>query len=156
MQAHCVEEPEISPDYEDTSLPGVKVHLTFPERGARQKPARSSMRKLPKKASSMREKKNKDTDKKNARRKSNSQEEEKQVLLVTAGHSAELLEVKSVPVAEPEGETAGCQVTREERPSMTSLNSSELMLVSADKGDLGTMVSIFEGEGLTANQGIRE
>ena len=94
------------------------------------------MRKLPRKNSSVKEKKKGSDSEKNKRRKNNSVDGDKQA--VEAAAQADCGLQSKVSNEETKVSDVG---PREERPIMTSLSSTELMLVSAEKGDLGTIVS---------------
>ena len=98
------------------------------------------MRKIPKKSNSIREKKkNSDSEKsKRSWRKSSSPGDIKQ-MMENAGTTDGVLPRK-ISAEGTKNEGSDEIATREERPIITSLNAAELMLVSADKGDLGTMV----------------
>ena len=122
---------------DDTSLPGIKVPFAFQETQlVRSKPKRFSMRKLPRKNSSVKEKKKGSDSEKNKRRKNNSVDGDKQAIEAAAQAGCGLQ--SKVSNEETKASDVG---PREERPIMTSLSSTELMLVSAEKGDLGTIVS---------------
>lgn len=94
------------------------------------------MRKLPRKNSSVKEKKKGSDSEKNKRRKNNSVDGDKQAIEAAAQAGCGLQ--SKVSNEETKASDVG---PREERPIMTSLSSTELMLVSAEKGDLGTIVS---------------
>lgn len=102
---------------------------------------RNSIRKLPRRSSSAKDKK-KEADK----RKVSDNDKSKQIgkKLSTSSHPEQAC---SPDTSRKNGHnsqaSATCEkvvVTELQRPIMHSLNASELMLVSSDKGDLGTMV----------------
>lgn len=141
-------------NYSDiATLPGVKVpFVARPEPPAR-RTMRNSIRKLPRKSSSAKDKKKeaekeqkrKISDsvktKQNGKKGSASPPEEEQPTSDAASPTSSGLQADS---ASQGGAVEVCEkvvVTQLDRPIMTSLNASELMLISSDKGDLGTIVS---------------
>ena len=150
-------------NYSDiATLPGVKVPFVARPEPAPRRTMRNSIRKLPRKSSSAKDKKKEaekeqkrkisDTvkSKQNGKKGSASPEEEQkgsasppeeeQPTCDTASPTSSGIQADS---GSQGGAVKACEkvvVTQLERPIMTSLNASELMLVSSDKGDLGTMV----------------
>ena len=130
-------------NYSDiATLPGVKIPFVARPEPAPRKTMRNSIRKLPRKSSFGKDKKKdaeKEKKKQNGRKGcSSSPEEEK-----TSKDSVSPSELQAATVSQG-GTNDKCEkvvVTQLDRPIMGTLNASELMLVSSDKGDLGTMVS---------------
>jgi outer membrane biosynthesis protein TonB len=136
-------------NYSDiATLPGVKVPFVVQPEPVPRKTMRNSIRKLPRKSSSAKDKKKEaekrkaaesEKSKQNGKKLSSSPPEQETPACNTASST------DSGNVCQG-GATDSCEkvvVTQLDRPIMTSLDASGLMLVSADKGDLGTMVSPF-------------
>lgn len=144
LDENTVNDSEAAKNYSDTTLPGVRVPLAFPEQ-QRVKPMRASMRNLAKKSNSVKEKKKNSEKRKSGRRKnSSSPEEEKTKQVCDAAGQTDSGPQKEVARQETKTEDSGNVATAEERPIITSLNATELMLLSADKGDMGTMQVLFD------------
>ena len=139
-------------NYSDiATLPGVKVPFVARPEPAPRRTMRNSIRKLPRKSSSAKDKK-KEAEKEQKRKisdtvkskqngkKGSASPEEEQPSCDTASPTSSGIQADS---GSQGGAVEACEkvvVTQLERPIMTSLNASELMLVSSDKGDLGIMV----------------
>lgn len=119
------------------SLPGVKVPYVLKPEAVPRKTMRNSIRRLPGKSGSAKDKK-KDAEKLKEMEKDNEKKE----------HSSSAENISSSEAKfneklcdEEINESKKVHVTELDEPLMTSLSLSELMLATADKGDLGTMVS---------------
>ncbi|XP_028402320.1 protein phosphatase 1 regulatory subunit 12C-like isoform X2 [Dendronephthya gigantea] len=141
-------------NYSDiATLPGVKVPFVVRPEPLPRKTMRNSIRKLPRKYSSAKEKK-KEAEK-DKRKVSESEKPKQNGKEVNASSPAKKETMYDIATAAAniqqtdtdchEGATVTCDkvvVTQMERPVLGSLDASELMLVSSDKGDLGTMVLV--------------
>ena len=141
-------------NYSDiATLPGVKVPFVARPEPVPRRTMRNSIRKLPRKSSSAKDKK-KEAEKEQKRKISDSGKSKQNGKKGSPSPPAEEQPTGYTASPTSSGLQAGsaCQegavktrekvvITQLERPIMTSLNASELMLISADKGDLGTMVS---------------
>jgi hypothetical protein len=139
-------------NYSDiATLPGVKIPFVVRPEPAPRKTMRNSIRKLPRKSSSAKDKK-KDAEKRKDSEKNKDSEKSKQNGKKLSSSPPEPTCDSARPTDNGRQTDNACQggatdtcekvvVTQLDRPIMGSLDASELMLVSSDKGDVGTMVS---------------
>lgn len=139
-------------NYSDiATLPGVKIPFVVRPEPAPRKTMRNSIRKLPRKSSSAKDKK-KDAEKRKDSEKNKDSEKSKQNGKKLSSSPPEPTCDSASPTDNGRQTDNACQggatdtcekvvVTQLDRPIMGSLDASELMLVSSDKGDVGTMVS---------------
>ncbi len=137
-------------NYSDiATLPGVKVPFVVRPEPVPRKTMRNSIRKLPRKSSSAKDKK-KEGDKRKASESEKSKQNGKKLSASPPEQEKPTCSTASSPDSGQTGNacqggaTDTCEkvvVTQLDRPIMGSLDASELMLISSDKGDLGTMVS---------------
>ena len=131
-------------NYSDiATLPGVKVPFVIRPEPAPRKTMRNSLRKLPRKSSSAKDKK-KEAEKRKAAESDKSKQNGKK-LSTSSPEQESSSSTDSGNVCQG-GATETCEkvvVTQLDRPIMSSLDASGLMLVSSAKGDVGTMVSAY-------------